>query len=315
MNDRELPVRFGAHRTATIRGCPTVLQSPAAECRDVRVQVDTRADARLGRLRPFDARFTQVTPPLDPGVKAHYGAVHERGRLFDNVREQLEFERIREILRRVLPAPARRGSRRGRRSRRARDLARGGRPHSQARRPRATARTAGRAGSQRRSPAILGRLGDARSLPASDSSADAVLLLGPLYHLDAEGRRLALAEALRVLCRDGVLVAAAISRFASLLDGLRFEWLAEEDFAAIVAQDLATGQHRNPDPVGRPEWFTTAWFHRPDELQSELADAGLQVEAVLAVEGPLWLLGDLDRRWEDDDERDRLPPGRAVRRR
>ena len=101
-------------------------------------------------------------------------------------------------------------------------------------------------------------------------------------------------------------MAAAISRFASLLDGLRFEWLADEAFAAIVAQDLATGQHRNPDPVGRPEWFTTAWFHRPDELQSELTGAGLQVEAVLAVEGPLWLLGDLDRRWEDDDRRDRL---------
>lgn len=117
------------------------------------------------------------------------------------------------------------------------------------------------------------RLGDASNLPASDSSADAVLLMGPMYHLDAEGRRLAVAEALRVLHRDGVLVAAAISRFSSLLDGLRFEWLADEAFAAIVAQDLATGQHRNPDPVGRPEWFTTAWFHRPDERASLLMRA------------------------------------------
>lgn len=267
------------------------------------IRVRTRA---LGRLRPFDARFTQVTPPLDPGVKAHYGAVHECGRLFDDVRGQLEFERTREILRRVLPAPP------------AEVLDVGGGPGAHATWLAADGhivklvdpvplhvQQAEQAANVAARPFSV-RLGDARSLPASDSSADAVLLLGPLYHLDAEGRRLALAEALRVLRRDGVLVAAAISRFASLLDGLRFEWLADGAFAAIVAQDLATGQHRNPDPVGRPEWFTTAWFHRPDELQSELADAGLQVEAVLAVEGPLWLLGDLDRRWEDDDERDRL---------
>lgn len=150
------------------------------------------------------------------------------------------------------------------------------------------------------------RLGDACHLPATDRSADAMLLLGPLYHLDADGRRLALAEARRVLRHDGVLVAAAISRFASLLDGVREGWLSDEVFAAIVERDLATGRHHNPQPVERPEWFATAWFHRPDELRRELDDAGLDVEAVLAVEGPLWLLGDLEERWRDERERDGL---------
>src|SRR5205807_874579 len=61
--------------------------------------------------------------------------------------------------------------------------------------------------------------GDARSLPEKDDSYDVVLLLGPLYHLVERGERLgALAEARRVLRPRGLLAAAAISRFGSLLD-------------------------------------------------------------------------------------------------
>jgi hypothetical protein len=36
------------------------------------------------------------------------------------------------------------------------------------------------------------------------------------------------------------------------------------------------GQHRNPDLESRPEWFTTAYLHHPDELRGELEDAGLR---------------------------------------
>ena len=54
-------------------------------------------------------------------------------------------------------------------------------------------------------------------------------------------------------------------------------------FERIVERDVAEGQHRNPD--GRPEWFTTAFFHHPDELQDEVATAGFEDAAVFAVEG------------------------------
>ncbi len=69
-------------------------------------------------------------------------------------------------------------------------------------------------------PRLAGaEVGDARQLPEADASADA--LLGPLYHLTTrEDRVRALAEARRVLRPGGVVVAAAISRYASLLDGL-----------------------------------------------------------------------------------------------
>ena len=62
-----------------------------------------------------------------------------------------------------------------------------------------------------RRPKILAsiREGDARALPFEDASADAVLMLGPLYHLHERADRLkALREAARVLRAGGWLFAA-----------------------------------------------------------------------------------------------------------
>lgn len=154
-------------------------------------------------------------------------------------------------------------------------------------------------------------LGDARRLDEADSRYDAVLLLGPLYHLTERAQRIgALAEACRVVRPGGIVAAAAISRFASLLDGLKYARLRDPAFRAIVERDLADGQHRNPEH--RPEWFTTAYFHRPEELAQELAEAGLTVEDTFGVEGPGWLLGQV---WDDEEQRDSvLYAARAVER-
>jgi hypothetical protein len=57
-------------------------------------------------------------------------------------------------------------------------------------------------------------------------------------------------------------------------------------FRPIVDQDLADRQHHNPGPVGSPESFTTAYFHAPDGLASEITRAGFAGVAVLGVEGP-----------------------------
>jgi Methyltransferase domain len=64
-----------------------------------------------------------------------------------------------------------------------------------------------------------------------------------------------------------------VSRFASLLDGLYADWLDDPVFGPIVDQDLADGQRRNPDPAGRPQFFTTAYFHTPDGLAGEIEQA------------------------------------------
>jgi ubiquinone/menaquinone biosynthesis C-methylase UbiE len=149
------------------------------------------------------------------------------------------------------------------------------------------------------------QVADARALPFGDANASAVLMLGPLYHLTQRADRVrALQEALRVLRPGGVVFAAAISRFASLVDGLRGALFEDPAFASVVERDLADGQHRND--TGNARYFTTAFFHHPAELAEEIAGAGLSLVDLFAVEGPAAAMPDFARRWADPACRERL---------
>jgi SAM-dependent methyltransferase len=157
--------------------------------------------------------------------------------------------------------------------------------------PRLVAEAARRSAGARR-PLASCRVGDARALELPDGVAEVVLLLGPLYHLTQAGDRArALRETARVLKPGGWLFAAAISRWASVLDGLARDLLQDPRFAQIVEQDLRDGIHRNP--TDRPDYFTTAYFHRPEELGAEVMGAGLELKGVYGLEGPGWILPDV----------------------
>src|SRR5215472_1750719 len=159
---------------------------------------------------------------------------------------------------------------------------------------------------------ITAEVGDARRLAFEEGSFDAVLMLGPLYHLTERADRLtALGEARRFVKPGGPVFAAAISRFASLFDGLARGFLFEPGFPDIVERDLRDGQHRNP--TGHPHWFTTAYFHHPDELEEELGASGLHVREVAGVEGLAGWLEHLASRWPDPAAREAiLRSARAV---
>jgi SAM-dependent methyltransferase len=129
-------------------------------------------------------------------------------------------------------------------------------------------------------PGVTATVGDARALDFADGAFDAVLLLGPLYHLVERAERLrALAEAARVAHTGAVIAAAAISRYAGLLDFGAHGGLTAAT-VPLVENVIASGRH---DPrLG----FTTAYVHRPEELFDELVDSGLAEVTLYGVEGP-----------------------------
>ena len=158
---------------------------------------------------------------LSDEILSFYRQTQESKRLTNDVRGQIEFARTQEIIARYLPRSTRSHF----------DIGGGSGPYAcwlakagyevhlvdpvdllveQAKEA---------SNQQPEHPIASISLGDARTLRFSSTSADAVLLLGPLYHLiDKDERLLALKEAHRVLRNGGVMVAAGISRFASLLD-------------------------------------------------------------------------------------------------
>lgn len=244
-----------------------------------------------------------------PEILAHYAEGAEAGRLFAE-RSRLERVRTQELLARHLPpAPAVVLDVGGGPGVYAAWLAaQGYEVHlvdpvplhiAQARRAHAEHGSSGR-------PLAGASVGDARRLAQATASADAVLLLGPLYHLTERADRLrALREARRVVRPGGLMFAVGISRFTSLFDGLAAGFLDDPGFVRIVEQDLRNGQHRNPSR--HPSYFTTAYFHHPDELHAEVAEAGFAIEETVGIEGPgWWMVHDFGSWWEDAARRERL---------
>ena len=147
-------------------------------------------------------------------------------------------------------------------------------------------------------------VGDARHLDRADNSVDAVLMLGPLYHLTERNERIAaLQESYRILRKGGIIFVVAISRYASTLRGM-IDGIIDPEYIKIVNRDLRDGQHRNPNE--HPAYFTTAFLHRPEELEPEIKAVGFNLEGLFGIQGPGWLLQNLDEQWDDSNCRERL---------
>lgn len=249
--------------------------------------------------------MTKSSAGMDSPLLAHYAIGYEQERLDRGV-GRLEFVRTLEILDRTLPRPP------------ARIVDVGGGPGKYAcwlaERGYSVdlldpvslhVDQARQAFEQLGVGAARAEVGDARRLPYGSDSVDAALLLGPLYHLPSRGDRItALREAWRVLRPGGLVFVAAISRFASLLDGFYRGFVQDASFVSVIEEDLRTGRHHNP---GRnPAYFTTAYFHHPEELPQELEEAGFAGCELLAVEGPFGCLPNFDEVWASDDLRERM---------
>jgi SAM-dependent methyltransferase len=141
-------------------------------------------------------------------------------------------------------------------------------------------------------------IGDARSLDLGDASVDAILLLGPLYHLTRRADRVqALREAGRVVRPGGPVFAAAISRWAPRLDGILRLRLYDQN--PDVGDQVASLERTGVMPPLLPGGFT-GFTHRPGQLRAEFLSAGLDVADLVCVEGAACMLSDLDDRAPDE---------------
>lgn len=223
------------------------------------------------------------TPAPADDLVTFYGTGDEHGRLPD-ARNQVEWRRTLDLLRRWLPpAPARVldvGGASGRYSSWLVDQGHRAAVVDLVPRHATLARQAG----------LPVALGDARRLPIADASVDAVLLMGPLYHLrSGADRALALAEAARCTRPGGVVVAVALSRWA--VPATRaLEGRLDDDASRAGLLRLLEHGH---DPHGR-RFDRLSYAHDVTELRDELTAAGLTEPEVLGVEGPLGCAARLD---------------------
>ena len=233
-------------------------------------------------------------------VQEHYSRGEERDRL-DSPFGTIEFVRTTEILERQLPPPpadvADVGGGPGRYALwlaergyavRHRDLV--------ALHLEQLAADAGAAGLR-----IDSRIADARELDLEDGSMDAVLLLGPLYHLREQADRVqALREAGRVARPGAPVFAVGISRWAPRLHGQVAERLYEP--FPNIAEQLELVERTGILTPLEPGFFS-GYCHTPDELREEVLAAGLEPVDLVSVEGIAIALADLEQRLAEPADR------------
>ena len=154
---------------------------------------------------------------------------------------------------------------------------------------------------------------DARSIPREDNSANAVLLMGPLYHITDYGERIkAIRESWRLLKEDGVLFTAALTPYSVLLYNITVyspksgeTYLENPRFLSMVERELKDGCHINPNKEIY-EGLGSSHLHTAKALKAELEMGGFSDSVVHGVMGGAWLAHDIDELWKNEASRNAL---------
>ena len=157
------------------------------------------------------------------------------------------------------------------------------------------------------------KVADARSVPMRSSSADAILLMGPIYHItDHDERIKALRESYRLLKPGGKIYTAALTPFSCLLHnitvyspGSEYDRLEDPGFIKMVERELIDGCHVNPNHKYY-KGIGSAHFHSAVELRKELEEGGFKDTEVHGIMGGAWLVRDLDNLWDNETSREAL---------
>ena len=242
-----------------------------------------------------------MAPELDADILEYYDRGDEQDRL--TAANRLELLRTQELLERCLPPAPAADPRRRWRPGRVRRVADRAWLRRRAHRPRAAPRRAGPA------PAAVRTRGSATPARSTGPTARRTpsLLMGPLYHLvDRDERLQAWREAARVV-RPGGVVGRRADLAVRRADrrGRPRASPSTRCSDAVAHRCAATGVLAPTKGVG----FTTAYFHHPDEIADEVADAGLELDAVYGIEGPGEWMADLDARLDDRPAASAARPG------
>ena len=156
---------------------------------------------------------------------------------------------------------------------------------------------------------------DARDIPRPDKSADAVLLMGPLYSITEYGERiLAIMESRRVLKDNGVLFAAALTPYSVLVarlaayhrdDTKKRKELDDPAVIAMIERALADGCYVNPERRVATG-LGSSHLHTAKALREELLCGGFETLSVHGVMGGAWLAPDVDGLLEKPETREML---------
>ncbi len=130
-------------------------------------------------------------------------------------------------------------------------------------------------------------LADARRLAWPDESADAALLLGPMYCLrDGAERMAVLREALRVVKPGAPVFVQYLSRIAALRQLIEVAPAAAGgfDWKAFMRSGVFTGGEM-------PEFFRIHYFSTPEEALAEMRLAGMRSAMIRGMDGPASIVG------------------------
>lgn len=157
---------------------------------------------------------------------------------------------------------------------------------------------------------------DARSVPFPGRSADAILLMGPLYSItEYEERLLALKECFRLLKDDGLLFSAALTPYSVLVSRLavyhadetaKRKELDDSAVMSAIERALEDGCFENPGRRIIPHGLGSSHLHTAKALREELKSGGFDTLSVHGVMGGAWLAPDLDSLLECKKTRDLL---------
>lgn len=153
---------------------------------------------------------------------------------------------------------------------------------------------------------------DARAVPRPDASADAVLLMGPLYSItEFEERILAIRESHRLLKAGGVLFSAALTPYSVLIprivayhvEGTRkCTQLDDPAVLAMIERALMDGCYMNPER-SIASGIGSSHLHTAKALREELQCGGFATCAVHGVMGGAWLAPNVNELMENESTR------------